>query len=122
MKATSEDLRKRVVAARHEDGQSMGVIAERFRIPKSTVQTILRRYEQAGTVRPKPRGGGRKPAFSARALKCLEKTVRDNPDSTLAELRERCGVSVSLVAYHKKLKALGYTRKKSLYVRPSNDD
>ncbi len=34
MKPTSNDLRRRVVAARVEDGQSMGQIAERFRMPK----------------------------------------------------------------------------------------
>lgn len=120
MKATSVDLRKRVVAARVEDGQSMGLIAERFRIPKSTVQNILRRYEQAGTVAPKPHGGGRKPAFSPAALRRLERDVERHPDATLEELRERSGVKVSLVAFHKRLKQLGFTRKKSLYVRESS--
>ena len=54
MKPTSLDLRKRIVAARIEDGQSMGQIAERFRIPKGTVQNILERYLDSGTVEPKP--------------------------------------------------------------------
>ena len=120
MRPTSIDLRERVVAARVEDGQSMGKIAERFRMPKSTVQNILRRYKQAGTVAPKAHGGGRKPSFSPKALQCLERDVVDHPDATLEELRERSGVSVSLVAYHKRLKQLGFTRKKSLYVRESN--
>jgi len=114
------DLRKRVVAARVEDGQSLGVIAERFRIPKGTVQNILRRYRQAGTVEPKAHGGGRRPAFSPGALRRLEQDVLRHPDATLEELRKRSRVKVSLVAFHKRLKELGFTRKKSLYVRESN--
>ena len=120
MKATSNDLRKRVVAARVEDGQSMGLIAERFRIPKGTVQNILRRYSQSGNLEPKAHGGGRGPTFSADALQRLERDVERHPDATLEELRERSGVKASLVAFHKRIKELGFTRKKSLYVRESN--
>lgn len=98
----------------------MGVIAERFRIPKATIQTILRRYAQAGTITPKPHGGGRRSAFSEPAVARLERALRDRPDATLEELRGLCGVCVSLTAYHMKLKRMGYTRKKSLYVRQSN--
>ena len=113
-------LRKRVVAARIEDGQSMGEIAERFRMPKGTVQNILERYREAGTVEPKPQNAGRKPAFSAKALRRLEQDVLNHPDATLHELRERSSVKVSIVSFHKALKKLGFTRKKSLYVRASN--
>jgi transposase len=117
MRPTSVDLRKRVVAARFEDGQSMGEISERFRIPKGTVQNILERYREGGTVEPRAHNAGRKPAFSPQALQRLERDVERHPDATLAELRERSGVRVSLVAFHRTLKRLGFTRKKSLYAR-----
>ncbi len=122
MKPTSNDLRRRVVAARMEDGQSMGQIAERFRIPKGTVQNILERYRDAGTVEPKPQNAGRKSAVSGQVLRKLERNVLQHSDATLAELRDRCGLSVSLVTVHNTLKRLGFTRKKSLYVRASNAD
>ena len=35
-----------------------------------------------------------------------------HPDATLEELRERSAVKVSLVAFHKRVKQLGFTRKK----------
>lgn len=120
MKPTSVDLRKRVVAARMEDGQSLGQVAERFRIPKSTVQNILNRYRQSGTVEPKGHGGGQPSRFSAEALRRLEQDVERRPDATLEEYRERSGVNVSIVAFQKRIKQLGFTRKKSLYVRESN--
>lgn len=120
MKPTSIDLRKRVVAARIEDGQSMGEIAKRFKIPKGTVQNILERYRDAATVEPKPQRAGRKPAFSEKSLRRLEHDVEQHPDATLEELRDRSGLRVSVVAVHNTLKKLGFTRKKSLYVRPNN--
>jgi transposase len=122
MRPTSIDLRKRVVAARVDDGQSMGEIAERFRIPKGTVQNILERYREARTVEPKPQNAGRKPMLGRPAVARLERAVLRHPDATLAELREYCALPVSLVAVHKTLKKLGFTRKKSLYVQASSAD
>jgi len=94
MRPTSIDLRKRVVAARLEDGQYMGQIAERFRIPKGMVQNIVERYRDSGTVMPEPQNAGRKPAFSAEALRRIERHVLLKPDATLAELLERIPVKV----------------------------
>jgi transposase len=120
MRPTSVDLRKRVVAARINDGHSMGEISARFKIPKGTVQNILERYRDSGTVLPKPANSGRKPAFSQAALVKLEKDVLNHPDSTLEELRDHSGMKVSLVCIHKTLRKLGFTRKKKLYVRMNN--
>jgi transposase len=120
MRPVSVDLRKRVVTARVNDGQSMGQLARRFKMPKGTVQNILERYRDSGTVVPKPQNSGRKPAFSQTALLKLEKDVLDHPDSTLEELRERSGAEVSLVCIHKTLRKLGFTRKKRVYVRMNN--
>lgn len=120
MRPTSTALRKRVVAARLDDGQSMGQIAERFKISKGAVQHILERYRDSGTVEPRPRNAGRKPAFSKQALRRLEKDVLAHPDSTLEEYRMRSRVDVSVVSFHNAIKKLGFTRKKNRYVRVSN--
>lgn len=113
MKPTSVDLRKRVVAARLEDGQSMAEIAKRFRMPKGTVQNILERYRDAGTVVPKPQNPGRKRAISDEHLARLKQEVAKDPDATLAVLRERCGFTVSLVTVHNTLRREKITLKKS---------
>lgn len=122
MKAISVDLRKRVVSARLVDGQSMGEIAQRLQMPKASVQTILKHHEDTQTLEPKPHAGGRAPAFSGNALRALEAEVLRRPGATLAQLRDVCGVKASVVAVHNTLKKLGYTRKKSLYVRASSDE
>jgi transposase len=120
MRPTSVDLRKRIVAARVVDGQSMGEIADRFKIPKGTVQNILERYRDSGAVDPKPQNAGRKSAFSEQALRLLEQDVELHPDATLEQLRERCEAKVSVVSIHNILKKLGFSRKKSLYERTSS--
>jgi len=98
----------------------MGKIAERFGIAKGTVQNIIERYRDAGTVEPKPANAGRKPAFGGALLKRLEQDVLDHPDATLAELRDRRGLTVSLVTVHNTLKRMGFTLKKSLCVPRNN--
>ena len=120
MKPTSIELRKRIVAARIEDGQSMGEIANRFKLPKGTVQRVLERYRDSGSVEPKPRNPGRKSAFSPEDLEHLKRDILMNQDATLEELRSRSRVNVSTVSFHKVIKKLGFTRKKNRYTLPSN--
>jgi len=95
----------------------MGQIAQRFKIPKGTVQNILERWRNDGTVEPRPRRAGRKPAFSPPERQRLKRQVEKQPDATLAELRAWSGKRVSLVCLHRTLRQLGFTRKKKLYVR-----
>ena len=116
MRPTPIALRKRIVAARIEEGQSMGQIAERFRIPKGTVQRILERYRDSGSVEPKPQNPGRKPAFSEEDLRRLKEDIVAHPDATLEELRARSRVNVSIVSFHNAIKKLGFTRKKNRYM------
>ena len=120
MKPTPIALRKRIVAARTQEGQSMGEIAERFKIPKGTVQRILERYRDSGSVEPKPQNPGRKPAFSKEDLRRLKEDLVAHPDATLEELRARSRVNVSIVSFHKTIKKLGFARKKNRYMLSNN--
>lgn len=122
MKPISIDLRRRVIESRKE-GESLGQIAARYKLPKATAQHLVAHYHATGSLAPKPRDCGRKPAFSGDALGKLEADVLANPDATLAELRDRSGLNVSLVAVHNTLQnALGFTRKKSRYTRASKKE
>ena len=120
MQPLSNDLRRRVIRA-YQEGLSFGRIAEHYRLSKSGVQHLVEHFRSTGSIGPKPANSGRKPAFDAAALRRLEQDVLAHPDATLEELRARSAKKVSLVALHNTLrKKLGFTRKKSLYVRVSN--
>ena len=104
-----------------EDGQSMGEIAERFRIPKGTVQNILERYRDAGTIEPRPQNAGRKSGLSPAQLTQLEQEVLRQPDSTLERLKQSLELPVSIVTVHNSLRRMGFTLKKSRYERVNSN-
>ena len=119
MKAYSMDLRERVVAACDEGGATREQIAARFSVSASWIRDLLRRRREAGSIAPRPRGGGRAPAFDGEAAARLRQAVRDDDDATLEELAEAAGVACAPSAVHRALKRMGITRKKSRGGRPS---
>jgi transposase len=116
MRPYSSDLRERVAAAiDHHDG-SIRWIARIFRVSTSFVVRLLQRRRAAGTLDPKPHGGGPPPALGPDDLERLAGLVRDQPDATLEQLRQQGGFGCSLKTLWFALDRLGLTRKqKSLH-------
>src|SRR4051794_11143495 len=119
MKTYSMDLRERVVAACDEGIATREQVAARFAVSVRWVRDLLKRRRETGSIAPKPRGGGRAPAFDGEAAARLRQAVRDGTDATLAELAEAAGVACSPAAVFRALDRLGVTRKKSPGGRPS---
>jgi transposase len=119
MKTYSMDLRQRVVAACDARDGTREQIARRFSISVSWVRDLLKRRRETGSIAPRPRGGGRAPAFDEAAAERLRRAVRDDDDATLRELAEAAGVACCPSAVHRALARLGVTRKKSHGGRPS---
>ena len=57
-KEISQDLRKTIVD--HKSGSSLGAIYKRLKVPRSSVQTIVRKYKHHGTTQPSYRSGRRR--------------------------------------------------------------
>ena len=119
MKTYSMDLRQRVVTACDEGGATREQIAARFSVSVSWIRDLLKRRRETGSIAPKPRGGGRPPAFDAEAAGRLREAVRADSDGTLEELGRAAGVACSPPAVYRALVRLGVTRKKSRGGRPS---
>ena len=119
MRAYSTDLRRRVVAACDAGDATREQVAARFAVSVAWVRKLLRRRRETGSIAPKPRGGGRAPAFDAEAAARLREAVRADDDATLQELARAAGVSCGPSAVHRALVRLGITRKKSPGGRPS---
>jgi transposase len=119
MRAYSIDLRERVVTACDARDGTREQIAARFSVSVSWIRKLIRRRRQTGSIAPKPRGGGRAPAFDAEAGRRLREAVRADDDATLEELARAAGVSCCASAVHRALERLGLTRKKSRGGRPS---
>jgi transposase len=119
MRAYSTDLRERVVAACDAGGATREQIAARFSVSIAWIRRLLQRRRETGSIEPRPRGGGRAPAFDAEAQRRLREAVRADDDATLEELARAAGVACGPSAVHKTLARLGITRKKSRGGPPS---
>lgn len=112
MRPYSMDLRQRVAQAVDRREGSLRQLARRFCVGLSFVSRLLRRRRQAGTLAPKPHGGGQRPALDEQALLRLRQLLQEQPDATLQELRDRLAVPCSLMAVWRALRGLKITRKK----------
>ena len=108
MKAYSIDLRERVIAACQSDGTT--AVARRFGVSPAWVRRLKQHQRERGDIRPRTGGGSRGRKIDRRRLAEL---VKEDPDATLVELRDRLGIQVTPWAICKALKELKITFKKS---------
>ena len=87
-------------------------VARMFGVGRQCLSELLRLRRSGGMIDPR-HGGGHPPAFRGKKLEKLRHLIQQQPDITLAELRERTGVACSLVAVHNTLVRLDLRFKKS---------
>jgi transposase len=111
----SQDLRDRVLAA-YDRGLRTKFIATTFAISPAWARRLKQRRRETGETSARPMGGATVVKIDRVRLAAL---VRQQPDATLAELRERLGVTVAISAVSMALKALGLSFKKRRSARRS---
>jgi transposase len=112
MRPYSIDLRERIVAAIDRGEHSLRQIADLFSVNLSFLVRLLQRRRATGSVEPKPHGGGPTPKLDAAAVQRLLGLVREQPDATLRELRDRLGIPCHIATIARVLRRHGITRKK----------
>jgi transposase len=115
MKAYSMDLRTRVLAA-CDGGEPTKVVARTFGVSPAWVRRVKQHRRVRGDALPRKGGGSRGRKIDRDRLADL---VRGQPDATLAELRDRLGVAVTVWSVCRALKQLGLSYKKSRSAPPS---
>uniref|UniRef100_A0AAZ3Q7D7 Transposase Tc1-like domain-containing protein n=1 Tax=Oncorhynchus tshawytscha TaxID=74940 RepID=A0AAZ3Q7D7_ONCTS len=96
-KEISQDLRKKMVDL-HKSGSSLKAISKRLKVPRSSVQTIVRKYEYHGTTQPLYRSGRRR-VLSPRDDRTLWRKVQIIPRTTAKDhvkMLEETGTKVSI--------------------------
>jgi transposase len=114
MTPLSQDLRQRILEVVERGEESQRQIADRFLVSVSVITRLLQRHRSTGSLQPKPHGGGNPPKLSPEDLERLRELIRQQPDATLEELRQRLGVSCCLMTICRALDKLGLPRKKKL--------
>ena len=114
----SLDLRERIVAAYERGDMTRDQVAELFQVGRASVNRLVRRFRESGSVEPSPHAGGKPRKLTARGEKALRALLTEYPDATLPEfvrlLIERAKLAVSPSTMSRELARLGFTRKKSL--------
>lgn len=112
MRAYSNDLRERIVAAVARGEHSLRQLARLFAVSLSCIVRLLQRFRRTGSVEPMPHAGGAARKLSRRDEARLLALLRRQPDATLAELRDRLGAPCSVMTIARALWRHGITRKK----------
>ena len=102
-KEISQDLRKEFVDL-HKSGSSLGGISKRLKVLRSSVQTILRKYEHYGTTQLSYRSGRRR-VLSPRDERTLVRKMQINPRTTAKELVKMLEKSIYI---HSKTSPISY--------------
>lgn len=123
MKAYSDDLRARVVAAYATGQFTIAQVAQQFTVSVSFVDKLLKRQRTSGSSAALPRRGGPPPRLNEADCQRLVACVQAQPDATLAELRQQLlaagGPAVSRTLLWLTLQRLDWRRKKRVCTPPS---
>lgn len=115
MRPLSEDLRRRIVAAR-EDGAGPGEVCQRFSVSRSSVERFWNQQRTNGHLRPKQIGGYRRSRLRPHE-RTLRQWITQQADLTLVELQQRCGerlgIKIGITALWYRLDRLGLSYKKN---------
>ena len=122
MRPYSMDLRERVAAAVDSREGSQREIARRFCVSLSFVVRLLERRREAGSLAPKPHGGGPRPALSRRDQQRLRQLVQNQNDATLKQLKQQGGFSCTLTTIWRTLRRFNLTYKKKTLHASERDD
>ena len=114
MKAYSQDLRKRILDTVQGGDGTLRQIARRFLVSVSFVTRLLQLHRRTGALEPRPHGGGNPAVLGPEDLEQLRELIRQQPDATLEECRQRLGASCSLMTISRALRKLGLPRKKKI--------
>jgi transposase len=111
----SEDLRRRIIAAR-ESGAGTGEVSQRFKVSRKSVERFWKQYRMTGECQPKQIGGYRRSRLHQHAA-TLKRWIGQQADLTLVQLQERCRekltVKIGINALWHRLDQLGLSYKKN---------
>ena len=113
MKAYSLDLRERVMKAYDRGEWTVREIAERFEVGEWWVHKIKRQRQEEGSLAPRKGKVGQPRSFQGGEVNRLQRYVEKHPDATLEQIREKLGVTCTVVTIHHTLRRLGYRYKKN---------
>lgn len=107
MKAASSEIRRIVVEAYSSGKATKKQLADIFGFHPAAINRWIRAAQEEGRYSPLARGHKR-PTFSQHEQNQLIELLKDKPDMTLMEIRERFSKQCSLTTVCRTLKRIGF--------------
>jgi transposase len=111
MRAYSMDLRERALLD-SDAGMKAADVAAKYRVSGSWVRLLKQRRRETGEVAPRAQRHGRRPMLAPH-LHTLAGLIAEQPDRTLAELKDALGTPASIATIWRAVKDLDVTVKKN---------
>jgi transposase len=112
-KTLSLDLRQRILACCDEGKLTRQQSADRYRVSLGMVKKLLAQRKKTGDIAARHHEAGRKPLFTAAHRRHLGRLIDEQPDITLAEMRQALELKCTLPAIHYVLRGMDLTYKKN---------
>ena len=120
MRAYSEDLRKKIVAAIEQRGMSKAQAARLFDVSLSSVKRYARSVRHGESLTPK-KSPGRPRIVDEKAQVLLEEDVKERPGATISQrrrfLEHITGTDLSNSTVRRLMKRLGFSQKNGQWGR-----
>ncbi|KII63650.1 hypothetical protein RF11_06186 [Thelohanellus kitauei] len=107
----TDQMRSLIFKLVYEDFKARREVARTLNIPKSTVNSIIKKIEETGQVSASQRGGARSTIITQQIKDRIIELMNDDLTTNLREIQQQLGVDVAEKIIWKCLKDLGFTSK-----------
>lgn len=112
---------RKIIVADYDDGIKVESISLAVRVSTSAIYRLLKKRQKTGTIEPSYENSGRQSEVTADKLAKMEMLIAENPDITLAEIKETMHLSIQKSEISNILRnKLGLRYKKRWYM-PANE-
>ncbi len=112
---------RKIIVADHDDGMKVKSISRAVRVSTSAIYRLLEKKQKTGTIKPSYENSGRQSEVTPDKLAKMEALIAENPDITLAEIKEAMHLSIQKSEISNILRnKLGLRYKKRWYM-PANE-
>lgn len=85
---------RKIIVADYEDGMEIKTISQAVRVSTSAIYRLLEKNRKTGTIKPSYENIGRQSEVTQDKLIKMNALVTENPDITLAEIKEAMHLSI----------------------------
>lgn len=111
---------RKIIVADYDEGMEIKSISRAVRVSTSAIYRLLAKKQKTGTIEPSYENSGRQSEVTPDKLKEMESLIAENPDITLAEIKEAMHLSIQKSEISNILRnKLGFRYKKRWYM-PAN--